>query len=52
MPKDQLTELTQHQRDRLAFIELRVRFVGEAFQGDEDGDMVFGHLGYTSNVPT
>ena len=25
MPKDQLAELTQPQRDRLAFIELRAR---------------------------
>lgn len=30
MPKDQLAELTQSQRDRLAFIELRVRFVGRS----------------------
>jgi len=29
MSKDQLAERTQRQRDRLAFIELRVRFVGE-----------------------
>jgi predicted DNA-binding transcriptional regulator YafY len=29
MPNDQIAELTQPQRDRLAFIELRVRFTGE-----------------------
>ncbi len=34
MPKDQLAELTQPQRDRLAFIELRVRFVGEIRRQD------------------
>ena len=34
MPKDQLAELTQSQRDRLAFIELRVRFVGEIRRQD------------------
>jgi hypothetical protein len=34
MPKDQLAELTQPQRDRLAFIDLRVRFVGEIRRQD------------------
>ena len=34
MPKDQLAELTQPQRDRLAFIELRVRFIGEIRRQD------------------
>jgi len=34
MPRDQLAELTQTQRDRLAFIELRVRFVGEIRRQD------------------
>ena len=34
MPRDQLAELTQPQRDRLAFIELRVRFVGEIRRQD------------------
>lgn len=34
MPKNQLRELTQPQRDRLAFIELRVRFVGEVRRQD------------------
>ncbi len=34
MPNDQLAELTQPQRDRLAFIELRVRFVGEIRRQD------------------
>ena len=29
MTTQQLSELTQSQRDRLAFIELRLRFVGE-----------------------
>lgn len=34
MPKAQLTKLTQPQRDRLAFVELRVRFVGEIRRQD------------------
>ncbi len=34
MPKDKLAKLTQPQRDRLAFIELRVRFVGEIRRQD------------------
>lgn len=34
MSKERLTELTQPQRDRLAFIELRVRFVGEIRRQD------------------
>lgn len=34
MPRDQLTELTQVQRDRLAFVELRVRFIGEIRRQD------------------
>ncbi len=34
MPIDLLAELTQPQRDRLAFIELRVRFVGEIRRQD------------------
>jgi len=34
MPKDRLADLTQPQRDRLAFIELRVRFVGEIRRQD------------------
>ncbi|WP_446808508.1 WYL domain-containing protein [Methylomonas sp. 2BW1-5-20] len=34
MPIDQLAELTQPQRDRLAFVELRVRFVGEIRRQD------------------
>lgn len=29
MPTEQLADLTQAQRDRLAFVELRVRFIGE-----------------------
>ncbi len=34
MPNEQLTDLTQPQRDRLAFIELRVRFIGEIRRND------------------
>lgn len=34
MPKDRLADLTQPQRDRLAFIELRIRFVGEIRRQD------------------
>lgn len=34
MPNDQLSVLTQPQRDRLAFVELRVRFVGEIRRQD------------------
>ncbi|MBM3105895.1 WYL domain-containing protein [Pseudomonas sp. V1] len=34
MPIDQLADLTQPQRDRLAFVELRVRFVGEIRRQD------------------
>lgn len=34
MSKEQLADLTQPQRDRLAFIELRVRFVGEIRRQD------------------
>ena len=34
MSKDQLADLTQPQRDRLAFVELRVRFVGEIRRQD------------------
>jgi len=34
MPIDPITELTQPQRDRLAFIELRIRFVGEIRRQD------------------
>lgn len=34
MSRDQLAELTQPQRDRLAFIELRVRFLGEIRRQD------------------
>ena len=34
MLKDQITNLTQPQRDRLAFVELRVRFVGEIRRQD------------------
>ena len=34
MTAEKITELTQHQRDRLAFIELRVRFVGEIRRQD------------------
>lgn len=29
MSNEQLADLTQPQRDRLAFVELRVRFIGE-----------------------
>lgn len=34
MPTDQLLELTHPQRDRLAFVELRVRFIGEIRRQD------------------
>ena len=34
MSMEQLTELTQPQRDRLAFVELRVRYVGEIRRQD------------------
>jgi hypothetical protein len=34
MPTEQLADLTQPQRDRLAFVELRVRFVGEIRRQD------------------
>ncbi|MBQ5546592.1 MAG: WYL domain-containing protein [Acetobacter sp.] len=34
MPKDQLESFTQSQRDRLAFIEFRLRFVGEIHRKD------------------
>jgi len=34
MSKEQLTDLTQPQRDRLAFVELRVRFIGEIRRQD------------------
>ncbi|MDD5472054.1 MAG: WYL domain-containing protein [Sideroxydans sp.] len=34
MSKEQLADLTQPQRDRLAFVELRVRFVGEIRRQD------------------
>ncbi|HEH9403991.1 TPA: WYL domain-containing protein [Aeromonas bestiarum] len=34
MLKDQLAELTQPQRDRLAFVELRVRFIGDIRRQD------------------
>jgi hypothetical protein len=34
MSNNQLTELTQSQRDRLAFIELRLRFIGEIRRQD------------------
>jgi hypothetical protein len=34
MPTDQLLDLTQPQRDRLAFVELRVRFTGEIRRQD------------------
>ena len=34
MSNDQLTDLTQPQRDRLAFVELRVRFIGEIRRQD------------------
>ena len=34
MSNDQLSDLTQPQRDRLAFVELRVRFIGEIRRQD------------------
>ena len=34
MPHEQLADLTQPQRDRLAFVELRVRFIGEMRRQD------------------
>ena len=34
MPTEQLADLTQPQRDRLAFVELRVRFIGEIRRQD------------------
>ena len=34
MPSAQLSEMTQSQRDRLAFVELRLRFVGEIRRQD------------------
>ncbi len=34
MSSEQLAELTQPQRDRLAFVELRVRFIGEIRRHD------------------
>lgn len=34
MPIEQLADLTQPQRDRLAFVELRVRFIGEIRRQD------------------
>ena len=34
MPTEHLAELTQPQRDRLAFVELRVRFIGEIRRQD------------------
>jgi hypothetical protein len=34
MPNEQLLELTQPQRDRLAFVELRARFIGELRRQD------------------
>ena len=34
MPTEQLAELTQPQRDRLAFVELRVRFIGQIRRQD------------------
>jgi hypothetical protein len=34
MSKEQLADLTQTQRDRLAFVELRVRFIGEIRRQD------------------
>jgi len=34
MSNDQLADLTQPQRDRLAFVELRVRFIGEIRRQD------------------
>ena len=47
MPKNQLAELTQPQRDRLAFIELRVRFVGEIRRQD-----LVGRFGIQSAAAT
>lgn len=34
MSTEQLANLTQPQRDRLAFVELRVRFIGEMRRQD------------------
>lgn len=34
MPRQQLADLTQPQRDRLAFVELRLRFIGEMRRQD------------------
>ncbi len=34
MSNDQISDLTQPQRDRLAFVELRVRFIGEIRRQD------------------
>ncbi len=34
MPNEELADLTQPQRDRLAFVELRVRFIGEIRRQD------------------
>ncbi|MFE4140205.1 WYL domain-containing protein, partial [Pseudomonas aeruginosa] len=34
MSHEQLAELTQPQRDRLAFVELRMRFIGEMRRQD------------------
>ena len=34
MSNERLTDLTQPQRDRLAFVELRVRFIGEIRRQD------------------
>lgn len=34
MPNEQLADLTQPQRDRLAFVELRLRFIGEIRRQD------------------
>lgn len=34
MSNEQLADLTQSQRDRLAFVELRVRFIGEMRRQD------------------
>ena len=47
MPKDKLAELTQPQRDRLAFMELRVRFVGEIRRQD-----LVGRFGIQSAAAT
>ena len=47
MPNDKLAELTQSQRDRLAFIELRVRFVGEIRRQD-----LVGRFGIQSAAAT